>query len=170
ALKILVVPPPSPRRHAPACILERAQRRQPLWKESRLHLFGNFQVPRRAALRLPFFRSRTASCFDRSTHFVEAHERERIAVYILETGEHTAPDRRLLVDRIPRRKHFAVRGGRRFIGYPAQPRCVSETNSATAPFTVSGWNIFGYKHDLGGAPDQLVLRRGWIGLNQSEHG
>src|SRR5262249_10198277 len=33
----------------PACRLERAQRRQPRWEESRLHLFRNLRVPRRAA-------------------------------------------------------------------------------------------------------------------------
>jgi hypothetical protein len=45
-----------------------------------------------------------------------------------------------------------------------------EADAAVAPFTKFRGDIFGDKDDVGGASDELVIRRVRLGLDKCEHG
>ena len=77
-------------------VLQGFEGRQGLRKKSRLHLFGDIEFLCGAPLGFKPFGDGAALGFDGVSDFVETDKRERIPVGILETGEHAAPNRRVL--------------------------------------------------------------------------
>ena len=91
--KVVVIATHASSLHARACVLQRAQRRQPLRKESRLYLRGNLQFLSCATLGLQPFGGGAALRFNRSADLIETDERERVPIDILEAGKHATPHR-----------------------------------------------------------------------------
>ena len=77
---------------AASCVVERSKGRQFLREEPGLHVLCDFQFLGEAALRFPFVGIRAALGLDGVGGLIKAHERERIAVDVLELRGYASPD------------------------------------------------------------------------------
>jgi hypothetical protein len=141
-----------------ACVLERATGRQCLWEKPGLYQPCNFQFLGGAAFRFQLLSDSAALRLQRPADVVESHQRKRVAVDVLETREHAAPNRRLLGGR-----------GVRMRLDPPQARRIAKMNPALVPFAVLGDDIFGEKNDRRGPADEFVVLRIGSGRDQPEH-
>src|SRR6266849_1508841 len=91
--EIIVIAAHLPRLNATAGVIERRERREELRKKARLHFLGDFEFADDPTFGFEFFGGGAALRFDGVGDLVEAHERKRIAVGILETGKDAAPNR-----------------------------------------------------------------------------
>ncbi len=89
--EIVVVATHAARLHARPRVFQRPHRWQPLWKEPRLYLHRDLELVRRAALGFLLFGGGATLRLDRATDLIEADERERIAIDVLEPREGSAP-------------------------------------------------------------------------------
>ena len=165
--KIVIVAADFPGLMANPRIFEGAERRKSLREKPCLNLFGDFQFLGGAALGFEFGGGGAALGFDSVSDFVEADERERIAVRVLEAGEDAAPDGGMI-----------GRGGiRRLLGVRAdlvlealEARGKLELHAALAPFAEFGDDVFGDEGDVGGMADELESFGVRLRSNQSEVG
>ena len=136
-------------------------------EETSLDLFGDFDFLGGTALGFEPLGKGAALRFDGVGDLVEAHQRKRIAVGILEASKDAAPNRSVL------------RGGRRcvrqmrsahvdFILETLQARRELETDAALAPFAVLGNYILGDESDVRGLADELALFRAGFWRDERE--
>src|SRR5467141_252709 len=148
-------------------VFQGLERRECLREEPGLHLFGNFEFLDGAAFGFLFVSEGAALLFDGVGHFVEAHQRKGIAVKILETGKDATPDWSVLC--AGRRWVRWLRGAHVHLILEAlQARRELEANAALVPFAVFGNHILGYKGDVCGLADELVLFRAGFRSDEGE--
>src|SRR6185312_6474089 len=141
--KIVVVAPDLSRLRADARIVQGLQWRQSLGKEPGLHLLGNFQLLRPAPLRLLPLRSRAALRFHFTYEIVARNQGKRISVQVVEPRENAAPQGRL--------------GG------------MMKVHSALLPLLELGNYVFGDKHAMAAASNQLGIFRVALRCDQREN-
>src|SRR5271165_5447426 len=128
--------------NAASCVIQGFQGRQMLGKESSLYLFRDLELLGDAALRFCFLGHCAALRLDGASHFVEADQREGIAVEVFEAGENNAPE---------------LRDGEK-LDAPARP------------FPVAGDDIVGHEDDIGGAANEFELLGIRRRSDEREHG
>src|SRR5271165_4189235 len=99
-----------------------------LGEQPRLYPHGNFKLLSDAALRFSLFRGGTSLSLDGSGDGIEADQRERVAVDVLEVRDHAAPYGRVVV-----RWNGLPGGG----ANPAQLRHGKELHAAPRPLAVA---------------------------------
>jgi len=102
--------------------------------------------------------------FDRAAHFVEAHQRERVAIDVFEARERTAPRESVL----PCCRRIGCIA-RPVVHHAAETRRVSEANAPTPPLGVGGGQILGDEYHLRRAADEASLGRVGVSLDQCQH-
>ena len=125
------------------CIRDRT-----LGKKPRLHLFRKLQFLCRAAFHFQFPGNQSALRFDVPIHRVEAHQRKGVSVHILEPGEDSAPNGRLL------------RGRSLLLALvldASQAGSEEKTNAAPPPFFPFGNHILGNENNPCRPAYELVL-------------
>jgi hypothetical protein len=127
-----------------------------LGEEICLYLLGDFDFLGRAPFAFELFSSGAALNFDGMSDFVEAGQREGIAVDIAESSEYTAPDRRSIAEQAGM---VACSGGSSLAGILDAPktRRYRKPNATLDPLLKFGGNVFGDECDVSGATDQLVF-------------
>src|SRR5260370_15279133 len=124
-------------------VSERFELRKRLWKKPCLHEFCNCQFLGYAPFGLNLLWGGTPLCFDLANEVVPPHKRKGISIQIVKASENSAPKRRL--------------------------RWMVKTNATLPPLLELGHNIFGDKHSISGAADQLVFFGFMFGSHQSEN-
>jgi hypothetical protein len=81
---------------ADAGVFESFERGKRLWEETRLDLFGNFELLSAAVFGRELLSQHAALCFDFPAYLVDTDKPEGVSVKILERGNHAAPKRFLL--------------------------------------------------------------------------
>src|SRR4029450_1828877 len=109
-----------------------------------------------AALSLALLAAGAALCLDRPAHHVETHELERVAVDVLKTCEHRAPDGISLFARRLRARRVASAG---FVADAPKAWRAAETNAPRAPLVELRRKVLRHEHDGYRAADFLVVVR-----------
>ena len=143
---------------ANACVIERAERRQRLREEPRLHHPSDLEFLGRTAFAFQLLGNGSALLFERAADVIESHQRERIAVDVYEAREDTAPNWRLI-------------GGRcaRVMLDAPEPWRITKAHSAPAPFAEFRDDVFGEENDGCSAADELIIVRVFARGNQAQH-
>src|SRR5215468_247404 len=131
--KVIVVAADLACLEANTCIIESVHSRQNLGKESRLYLFGNFQLLGSATFGFQLLGSSATLLFDMLRQFVATHENESVPVEILKTRKSTTPRWGL--------------------------RRMMKVNSTLLPFVKLGDDILSSKNDVPALSDQFVFVR-----------
>jgi hypothetical protein len=137
-------------------------------EQSGLYFSCDIEFVCNAPFGLQFLRIRTALCLDCLAHLIQAHERERISVYVFETGDYFAPNGSLL-SRANRSVAGLGVGHLSLIFDAPESRRMTEANSAAAPFAELLDYILGNEDDAGRPADLLVFRRVRLGLYERQH-
>src|SRR5262252_5270266 len=88
--EIVVVSSDLSRLQAPPCVVKSVESRQALREEVGLHLSRYLQLLSNTALGLSLFGEGAALRFNRLGQFIEAYQRKRVAIDVLETSEDAA--------------------------------------------------------------------------------
>jgi hypothetical protein len=167
--EVVVIAADVPSLRTEAGIFEGSGRRETLREEPGLYLPCDIQFVSEAALEFKLFRIGAALGLNRLVYFVKTYKRKGIPVDVFEAGEYLAPDGALLA--VAKLRIFRVRLVQVALVLDApEARRMAKANTAVAPFTKFSGDIFSDKDDVGGASDELVIRRVRLGLNQREHG
>jgi hypothetical protein len=169
--KIVVITAYGARRETVAGVVQRGNRRTELRKKAALYFVGDFEFLGGAAFEFEFCGSGSALGFKRVRDFVEADERERVAVGIAKARGDAAPDRRFLTEQ--RRFGGSCAANLTRFGIEldaAQARRVIEANSAVGPFLIFGEDVFGDKRQARGAADEFEVERVGLRCDQREDG
>jgi hypothetical protein len=168
--KVVIVATDSARWIAVTAIVERGDRGANLGEKATLDFAGDFEFLGSAAIEFEFGGVGAALGFEGVSDFVEAHEREGIAVGISEARGDAAPDGGFFA------KERGLGGcvadlGRFGVEFDAaKARSVLEADSAFGPFLVFGEDIFRDESEASGAADEFEVERIGFGGNERENG
>jgi hypothetical protein len=167
--KVVIVAAHSARWIAVAAIVERGDRGANLGEKAALDFAGDFEFLSSAAFEFEFGGVGAALGFESVGDFVEADEKESVAVKIAETGRDAAPDVCFLAEE--GRPDSGADGARFGVELNAtEARSLVEADAPFGPFLVFGEDVFGDEDHARGPADELVVLRVGFGCDQGEDG
>src|SRR5438132_5490655 len=168
--EVIVIATHSARRDAGASVLQRFQKRQRLRKEPGLDLCGDGQFLSDAAFGFKFLCGSAALALNSVSEFVEADERECVAIDIAEAGGNAAPNGSFFAKKHGTGQSGMRRGrcGRRrgLILDTTKSRSTGKADTFFRPLLEFRGDVRSYENDLRGAANKFVL--GGLGLGSDE--
>ena len=168
--EIVIIPADGARGITVTGIVERLNRRANLGKKTALDFVGDFEFLGGAAVEFEFGGSGAALGFEGVCDFVEADERERVAVGIAEACGDTAPNGGFFAEEwglsgdVANLARFGVELD------ATEARSVLEANAASGPFLIFGQDVFGDERQAGGAANKFEVERVGLGGDEREDG
>ena len=165
--EVVIVAADGARRAAVTGIIETADGRTKLWEKAALDFVGDFEFLGGAAFGFEFCGGGAALDFESVGDFIEADEREGIAVDITETGDDAAPDRGFRAENGRIGRGFG--GGRLgFVLEALEARGGMKADASFGPFLKFCEDVFGDEDDIGGAADEFVFEGLGLGHDQGK--
>ena len=169
--EVVVIAAYGARGEAAAAIVERLDGWTELGEKAALDFVGDFEFLSGAAIEFDFGGSGAALGFEGVRDFVEADERERVAVGIAEASGDASPDGRFFAEE----RRFGGGGVADLARFgieldAAEARCVIEAHAAFGPFLIFGEDVFGDEGQAGGAADEFEVEGVGLGGDQGEDG